>query len=77
MATVEHLPANTPVIDEVRAIPRRWLSVKGAAAYSTLPEKAIRTAIQRAELSRRKIGKRFVIDVRELDDWLTGEKVRQ
>ena len=57
--------------------PQRWLTVAVAARYCSLNPKAIRTAIQKGELPRRKIGKAFIIDSRALDEWLTGEKVPQ
>jgi excisionase family DNA binding protein len=66
---------------EVRACvdygPQRWLTVAVAARYCSLNAKAIRTAIQKGEIPRRKIGKSFVIDTHALDQWLEGEKVRQ
>jgi len=57
--------------------PQRWLTVAVAARYCSLNAKAIRTAIRKGELSRRKIGKAFILDARELDEWLEGERVPQ
>ncbi len=72
---------SAPVAPEVRPCvdygPQRWLTVAVAARYCSLNATRIRAAIKKGELSRRKIGKAFILDVRELDDWLEGEKVRQ
>ena len=57
--------------------PQRWLNLAMAARYSSTNTKAIRRAIAKGEIPRRKIGKSFVIDARALDSWLEGEKVRQ
>jgi excisionase family DNA binding protein len=67
-------PAIRPCVDYG---PQRWLNLATAARYCSLNAKAIRTAIRRGEIPRRKIGKAFVIDARALDEWLEGEKVRQ
>lgn len=57
--------------------PQRWLTVPVAARYCSLNAKAIRTAIKKGEIPRRKIGKSLVVDARALDEWLEGDKVRQ
>jgi excisionase family DNA binding protein len=75
--TTPKLPAKTPIIGEVRPLERRWVDVAGAAAYTSLSRTAIFKAIRSGQIPAKKIGRRFVIDVRVLDDWLTGEYIRQ
>ena len=78
MVTTAQVSPKTPVIEESRALPpQRWLSVAGAATYTSLSKKAILKAIRQGEIPRRKIGRRFFLDARALDEWLEGEKVRQ
>ena len=78
MTTAPQVSPKTPVIDEARVLPpQRWLSVAMAAKYSSLSTKAILKAIRKGEIPRRKVGRRFILDARCIDEWLEGEKVRQ
>lgn len=71
------METNVEVCANERNGAQRWLTVALAAKYSSLSTKAIRLAIQKGELPRRKVGRRFIVDARAIDEWLTGETVVQ
>ena len=54
----------------------RWLDIPAAAAYLSASVKFVRTLIWDGEISHVKAGKRFIVDVRELDAWAERQKVR-
>ena len=64
-------------MNQVKNSDQRWLTVALAAKYTSLSTKAIRLAIQKGEIPRRKVGRKFIVDARALDEWLTGELIAQ
>ncbi len=53
------------------------MDLQAAAEYTSLPVKALRAAIMRGELPfSRPRTKRMILDRRDIDAWLLGEKQR-
>src|SRR5262245_18506248 len=67
-----------PTVVEPAQILPRWLSVKGAALYSSLSEKSIRNLISAGKLpARRAVRGRLLIDRFALDALFTAETGRR
>jgi hypothetical protein len=56
---------------------RRWFDLTGAAEYACVPVKSVRAAIAAGKVPRARIGRKFVVNVRDLDSWLLGELIRE
>lgn len=56
---------------------RRWMTVPQAAEYLSVSVRTIRNAIYDGKLPRAKLGRRFILDVRDLDAWAESEKERE
>ena len=54
----------------------RWLDIPKAAAYLSASVKFVRTLIWDGKIQHVRAGKKFIVDVRELDAWAEREKVR-
>jgi excisionase family DNA binding protein len=54
----------------------RWLDIPAAAAYLSASIKFVRTLIWDGEIQHVRAGKKFIVDVRELDSWAERQKVR-
>jgi excisionase family DNA binding protein len=53
---------------------RRLLTTKEAAIYLTLCEREIYNMIANRQLAPVRHGKRLMIDIRDLDEWITNHK---
>ena len=51
-----------------------YLTVREAAAYSTLSERTVRYAIERQELPALRHGRRLVLRIVDVDRWLEGQR---
>jgi excisionase family DNA binding protein len=58
-------------------IQRRWLTIEQAASYVNARPRTIRELIWRGELQRAKVGKRFLVDVSELDRLVASRMERE
>jgi len=58
-------------------IPRRWLTIPLAAVYLSCPVRTIRAMIWTGELKRARIGKRFLVDVADLDALVSKRMSRE
>jgi excisionase family DNA binding protein len=58
-------------------IPRRWLTVHQAADYVNCRPRTVRELIWSGELRRAKVGKKFLIDVADLDLLVTRRLERE
>jgi excisionase family DNA binding protein len=58
-------------------IPRRWLTVEQAADYLNCRVRTIRELIWSGELKRAKVGKRFLIDLIDLDSLVKSRLDRE
>lgn len=56
---------------------RRWFDLPGAAEYASVPVKTIRRAISDGKIPRARVGRKFVMDRRDLDSWLLSELTRE
>ena len=54
----------------------RWMDLVKASNYASLPVKTLRRAINQGALAFSKPSRKIVLDVRDLDAWLMGEKRR-
>jgi excisionase family DNA binding protein len=54
----------------------RWLDIPSAARYLSASVKFIRCLIWNGEIQHIRAGKKFIVDVRELDSWAERQKVR-
>jgi excisionase family DNA binding protein len=59
------------------SIPRRWLTVQQAADYLNCRVRTIRELIWSGELARARVGKRFLVDVCDLDSLAVKRKERE
>jgi len=59
------------------SIPRRWLSLQQAADYLNCRLRTVRGLIWSGELPRAKVGKRFLVDVLDLDKLVVSKKERE
>ena len=55
---------------------RRWFDLRTAAVYCAVSVKCVRAAIATGKLPRARLGKKFIVDVRDLDRWILGEMLR-
>jgi excisionase family DNA binding protein len=58
-------------------IPRRWLTVPQAAEYLSCRVRTIRSLIWSGELRRARVGKRFLVDLSDLDKLVTSRLERE
>ena len=62
---------------EISGIPaRRWLDLAHASEYADLPIKTLRRAIASGLVPVARPGRKQIVDVRDIDFWLTSEKRR-
>ena len=54
----------------------RWLDIPAAAAHMHVAVKFVRNLIWDGEISHVRAGRRFIVDVRELDGWAERNKQR-
>jgi excisionase family DNA binding protein len=69
MAKLEQIVLNT-----TESVERRWLDIRSAADYASVKPRAIRELIWRGELPFSWLGKRHIIDRRDLDALLERRK---
>jgi excisionase family DNA binding protein len=55
--------------------PRRLLTARESAEYLALSEREIYNMISTGELQRVRHGRRLMLDIRDLDGWITARKV--
>ena len=53
---------------------KRWLTVKEAAAYLSIPIYTVRNAVWSGNLPYLRAGKRYVFDSQDLDKWAEMRK---
>lgn len=56
---------------------KRWYDVQEAAAYLAVRPYTVRDAIWSGQLPYARLGKRFVLDVRDLDRFAESRKQRE
>lgn len=64
-------------VSVANTIPRRWLTVEQAADYLSCRVRTIRELVWSGNLERARIGKRFLIDVLDLDRLVEGRMERE
>ena len=57
-------------------LPRRLCSLADAARYLAVSDWTVRQMVWRGDLPHVRLGKRILIDSRDLDGWIDREKVR-
>jgi len=58
-------------------IPRRWLTVEQAASYVSARPRTIRELIWSGQLKRAKVGRRFLVDLADLDSLVANRMERE
>ena len=58
------------------ALPRRLVSLAEASVYLAVSDWTVRAMVWRGDLPHVRLGKRILIDSRDLDGWIDREKVR-
>ena len=53
----------------------RYLTIAGAASYTTLSARTLRRAIAAGELVAHRVGRRAVLSVEDLDRWIAGHRI--
>jgi excisionase family DNA binding protein len=61
-------------IEEWRPVQSRLLTIKEAAEYLKLSERTMKTLLARGEVRKVPCGRRVMLDIRDLDQWIEDKK---